>query len=344
MNRLLALAFVVLVGLTGLVSAAVVVTRAARHALDRRRERLAAAPRRALLTFLADGAPADQLDELAALPGPPWRAIEPMATALLGKVRGDARDGLVALFERRGVGERALVDVARIGAVRRARAAEVLGNLGRRDAVPLLCAGLADRNPDVRLVAVRALGRIGDAAAAQPLLATLARPEPAPVHLVAYALVQLDGGADAALLAALAHPAPQVRATALDALRLRGTIGAEARAVEVLRVDPSAWVRGQAARLLGRVGARAAVEALTTAAHRDPVPDVRAQAARALGDLGAPAAVPALRELLDDPRYRVAHEAAAALARLGSRGSVALREAAGVGGPGAAHAREAIGV
>ena len=123
-----------------------------------------------------------------------------------------------------------------------------------------------------------------------------------------------------------------------------GTIGAEARAVEVLRADPSAWVRGQAARLLGRVGARAAVEALTTAAHRDPVPDVRAQAARALGDLGAPAAVPALRELLDDPRYRVAHEAAAALARLGSRGSVALREAAGVGGPGAAHAREAIGV
>jgi hypothetical protein len=49
-------------------------------------------------------------------------------------------------------------------------------------------------------VAVRALGRIGYAAAARPLLATVARPEATPVQLVAYALVQLDPAADAALL------------------------------------------------------------------------------------------------------------------------------------------------
>jgi HEAT repeat protein len=84
---------------------------------------------------------------------------------------------------------------------------------------------------------------------------------------------------------------------------------------------------------------------------------LRAAAARALGDLGAPAAVPALVALLDDDEYRVAHEAAHALRRLGRAGSDALRtvlatEAAEMAAAGrgsharassaAGHAREAL--
>jgi hypothetical protein len=261
-NNLLRLAFLGLLGAAAAVTVAVVLARALRLWLDRRRERLAAGPRRILLEFLADGGPADQLEELVALRGPQWRALEPAATAMLAKVRGEARDALVEVFERHGVGDRALRDLGRAGAVRRGRAAETLGGLRRRDAVPALCARLADRDPDVRLAAVRALGRIGDPAAAGPLLATLAAPEPAPVQLVAYALVQLEAGADRALLAGLDQPDPQVRATVLDTLRLRGTTGAEARVVAVLREDPSPEVRRGAAAILGRVGGRASLDPL----------------------------------------------------------------------------------
>jgi HEAT repeats len=341
MNDLLRLAFLALLGAAAAVTLSVVVARALRLWLDRRRERLAAGPRRILLAFLADGGPADQLEELVALRGPRWRAVEPAATALLAKVRGEARDALVTLFERHGVGDRALRDLGRAGAVRRGRATEVLGNLRRRDAVPALCARLTDRDPDVRLAAVRALGRIGAAAAAEPLLATLATPDPAPVQLVAYALVQLEAGADGPLLAGLDHPDPQVRATILDTLRLRGTTGAEARVVAVLRGDASAEVRRRAAAMLGRVGTRAALDPLIAAAAGDAAKAVRAEAARALGDLGTPAAVPALRDLVGNRRYRVAHEAAGALVRLGEPGLATLRALA-VDGNGAAHAREAL--
>jgi hypothetical protein len=340
-NNLLRLAFLGLLGAAAAVTVAVVLARALRLWLDRRRERLAAGPRRILLEFLADGGPADQLERLVALRGPHWRALEPAATAMLAKVRGEARDALVEVFERHGVGDRALRDLGRAGAVRRGRAAETLGGLRRRDAVPALCARLADRDPDVRHAAVRALGRIGDPAAAGPLLATLAAPEPAPVQLVAYALVQLDAGADGALLAGLDHPDAQVRATVLDTLRLRGTTGAEARVVAVLRADPAAEVRRGAAAMLGRVGGRASFDPLVAAAREDADREVRAFAVRALGDLGTPAAVPALRELVGDRRYRVAHEAAAALVRLGDPGLAALREVA-ADGTGAAHAHEAL--
>ena len=177
MNGLLRLAFLALLG-------GVAAARALRQWLDQRRERLAAVPRRALLAYLADGGPEDELAPLVQMPGPQWRALEPSATALLAKVRGETREALVTLFERRGMGDRALRDLSRRARVRRARAAELLGSLGRHDAVPALAALLTDRDPEVRLVAIRALGRIGDPAATAPLLSTLAGPDPAPVQLV----------------------------------------------------------------------------------------------------------------------------------------------------------------
>lgn len=341
MASLLRPAFLVLSAGAVLVIALVVVARAVRLRLERRRARLSAEPRRRLLGYLADGGTEEDLAALLAMPGAAWRAVEPAATAMLAKVRGESREALVVLFERRGVGERALAALSarRSGAVRRARAAEVLGSLGRRDAVPALCARLADRDPEVRVVAVRALGRIGDSAATGPVLDTLARPDAVPVDIVAYALTQLDPGADAVLLSALEHPEPRVRATVLDTLRLRDTAGAEAAAITALLADPEPAVRRRAAALLGRVGGRNALDPLIESATDDPDPSAREASVRALGDLGGVAAVPVLRRLLDDPTYRVAHRAGTALVQLGPAGLSALQEATGTG---AAYAREAL--
>jgi hypothetical protein len=215
----------------------------------------------------------------------------------------------------------------------------VLGSLGRRDAVPALCARLDDRDPEVRAVAVRALGRIGDASATGALLDLLAVPDGAPVDFVAYALTQLGPDADPVLLHGLGHPQPRVRATVLDTLRLRGTAGSEPYAVTALLSDADPAVRQRAAALLGRVGGRNALDPLVESATEDPDPGVREAAVRALGDLGATAAVPVLGRLLDDPVHRVAHRAGTALVQLGPAGMTALTDATGTG---AAYAREAL--
>ncbi|HYN94126.1 MAG TPA: HEAT repeat domain-containing protein, partial [Pilimelia sp.] len=173
MIKALTITFVALLACVLVLGALIVAVRAVRLVTSRRQAALAAAPRRALLAFVAEGGE-EGADELVAIPEPAWRAAEHTAVALLGKIRGEAQRALIAVFEQRGIAQSALVDLRARGAVRRARAAEALGNLGRRDAVPGLCALLDDPDAEVRVVAVRALGRIGAAAAAGPLLAALA--------------------------------------------------------------------------------------------------------------------------------------------------------------------------
>jgi HEAT repeat protein len=169
--------------------------------------------------------------------------------------------------------------------------------------------------------------------------------------------VQLGADAEVTLSAALDHPQARVRVVCLDALGLLGATGAVDRIARVLRDDTSLDVRVAAAANLGRLGTRSAVDPLTDALGAARPMPLRAAAARALGDLGAPAAVTHLEGLLDDDAFRVAHEAAHALRRLGHPGHEALRRivsreadvtsATGLGSPAgpsgaAAHAQEAL--
>jgi HEAT repeat protein len=288
--------------------------------------RRAAGPRRRLIAFLAEPDEPGALAALVDLPRPAWRAIEPTAVTMLGQVRGEAHTALAAVFLHRGLAGQAVRDLRRRVGVRRGRAAELLGALRRHDAVPALTGLLADRDPQVRLAAVRALGRIGDPAAALPLLDTVAGAHPAPSHIVAQALAGLGPAASPILLAALDRDEALVRATALDALRLLDTVGTATRVAAVLRDDQSLPVRRRAAQALGRSGGRAALAHLVEAAEPDQPPALRADAVRALGELGAAAAVPRLVDLVRDPDFEVAHEAAAALVRSGPAGRAALVE------------------
>jgi HEAT repeat protein len=207
------------------------------------------------------------------------------------------------------------------------------------------------------VVAVRALGRIGDPAAAWRLIAGLDRPDPVPVLLATQALVQLGPEAEVTLSAALDHPQARVRVVCLDVLGLLGATGSMPRVARVLREDTVLEVREAAASTLGKLGTRSALDPLTQALTPARPVALRAAAARALGELGDPSAVPALVALLDDDAYRVAHEAAHAVRRLGPTGLAALQavvdddrqraRAAGAGAhakpsPAAAHAREAL--
>jgi HEAT repeat protein len=313
----------ILTGVVAVTVAAIVVVRVLRKFRHRRQAALAAAPRRALLAFVADNGEHGS-EDLVAIPDEAWRAAEPGALALLGKLRGEAHLALVSVFLQRGAARAALGDLRSRSRVKRARAAQVLGDLELRQAVPELCRLLTDRHDEVRVVAVRALGRIGDPAAAWRIIAGLDRADPVPSLLATHTLVQLGAEAEVTLSAALDHPQARVRAVCLDALGLLGATGSVHRIARVLREDSYLDVRVAAAINLGKLGTRGALEPLTQALSPARPPALRAAAARALGELGAPDAVPTLAALLDDPEFQVAHESAHALRRLGRAGTEAL--------------------
>ncbi|GLZ01977.1 HEAT repeat domain-containing protein [Actinoplanes sp. NBRC 103695] len=354
MLRIFTIIIVVLAAIVAVTALAIVAVRVHRHVRRRKQAALAAGPRQALLAFVADNGE-EGSHGLVAIPEDAWKAAEPGALGLLGKLRGEAHQALVSVFLRRGTARRALYDLRSRSRVRRARAAQVLGDLELRQAVPELCRLLTDRRAEVRVVAVRALGRIGDPAAAWRLIASLDQSDPVPSLLATHTLVQLGPEAEVTLSAALDHPEARVRAVCLEALGLLGATGALDRVARVLREDAVLDVSVAAATNLGRLGTRGAVEPLTQALTSARPAALRAAAARALGDLGAPSAVGALVALLDDEQYRVAHEAAHALRRVGPRGRQALQDVldadrADRGGRGAhaqpssaaAHAREAL--
>lgn len=315
-----------------------VVGRLVRRAARARRARLAAPARRLLVRLTAGDDDETLIDQLVAVDARTWRAVEPAAVAMLGKVRGEAHTALVTVFQKRGAGTRATDDLHARSPVVRARAAEVLGNIGTPDDVPRLLELLHDRDPDVRVVAVRSLGRIAHPGAATALLASTVGPNPVPPQLVAHALVRIGLAAQHDVAAALDDPAELARATALEVLGLIGAVGAARQVEFALRSDLSLEVRLRAARTLGRLGTRSALAPLLEAVEPDRPAALRAEAARALGELGAPAAALPLAALLTDPEYRVAHQAARALLRLGTPGREALNSSD------SPHAGEAIGI
>jgi HEAT repeat protein len=325
MLRVFTITIAVLVAVVAVTAIAIVAVRVIRQVRQRKQATLGAGPRRQLLAFVADNGESGG-HELVAIPDEAWRAAEAGALSLLGKLRGEAHLALVSVFLRRGTARAALRDLRSRSRVRRARAAQVLGDLELRQAVPELCRLLTDRYAEVRIVAVRALGRIGDPSAAWRLIASLDQAEPVPSLLATHTLVQLGPDAEVTLVAALDHPQARVRAVCLDALGLLGTAGSVHRVARLLRDERVLDVRVAAAVNLGRLGTRSALEPLIDAVDPGRPAALRAAAARALGDLGAPGAVPALVALLDDDEFRVAHEAAHALRRLGPAGLIALRE------------------
>jgi hypothetical protein len=314
-----------LLALLGTIGAVVVLARAGRMYRRSRHARLMAGPLAVLLEFVA-GDPADDGSSLVAMPIGSWRMIEPRAIELLGKVRGDARQALVEVFERRGAVDRAMRDVHGRGLVRRAHAAEILGRLGHRDAVEVISALLADRSPELQTVSVRALGRLGSPAAA-PALLDVAGAGSVAAHLVVQALARLDPAADEAIMAALDDSRSGVRLLALGALGQRGVTSGEERVIELLAADVLPAVRCQAAAVLSRIGTAAAVPVLIAATDSAEPTPLRVQATVTLGELAACEAAGRLLELLSDPGYPVAHSAAQALAHLGAVGRRALEHA-----------------
>jgi len=306
------------------------------------RARRARAERHVRRMVLATVSGTGAAPELIAARGARGRAVERLVFAYLAQVRGEATAFLTEVLRQRGTLDRILRATHSSWARLRARAEARLSLIACPEAERRLTELVTgEQSPHVRIVATRALGKTGSAAAAATLLHSLSRPAPVPEGIVASALLELGPEAVPALQEELAGGRRQ-RAMAADVLGLLGALPAWPGLVDNVTAG-SLDVRASAVRALGRLGLPQAIGPVTACLDRCEDPELRAAAAHALGRIGDPRSAQPLAACLDDPDYWVAHFAAAALAELGSAGVAELTLAAAGLGDAAAHAREALG-
>jgi len=298
------------------ISIALIVATVARGSLRARRERRHARLIRRLRApveaCVVEGQP------MPIVPASEQDALLELVLRFMSAVRGRDADRLTDALEEQGVTARLLQRVRARPAWRRAQAAEMLGQLRLRAAVPALVGALDDPSEDVRTVAARSLAAIRDPAAVPALAGALADPSRWTLSLVAENLMAMGPSAVPPLLELLAGDEHNVRVAAIQIL---GEIRDPAATPALIGVldESDLNLRAQAAAALGKLGGPDAERALL-AALDDPQWQVRAQAAKALGRAAHPATAAPLARAMPDDNWWVRVNCAESLARLGAEG------------------------
>jgi HEAT repeat protein len=229
---------------------------------------------------------------------------------------------LLETYDRLGLVDK-YVDQLRSGRKWRDRAfaAELLGRVGGAKAVPALLETIEatrTEDSDVREVSLRALARIADPGAVEPLIRALSTAEVWLAPRIADILTRHGDQAVDPLIAVLDEPGGEpARAWAANVL---GEVGAQRAFPALARAlaDPDDEVRGKAATALGRLGDRRAVGFLLEHLLGDPAPFVRVRIASALGRFGGPEVIHRLVRALGDPAWWVRLRSVEALEQIGS--------------------------
>lgn len=184
----------------------------------------------------------------------------------------------------------------------RRRAAQALSRLGRR-AFEVLVEALRDPEPDVRMVAVQALGRMEDGRAVEALMAVYPDQDRAVRTRIIEALDQYkDPRLFDLFLDALRDSNPQTRVAAVEAL---GELRDE-RAIGALSAgltDENSYVRSYSLKALGKFRDSRLIDAMIPLLQ-DESQFVRSAAAMALCEIRDTRAVVPIVELLHDPDRR----------------------------------------
>jgi len=195
-----------------------------------------------------------------------------------------------------------------------------LYDLGGGEVVEVLIGKLRDPNPNNRLYAMYALGKIPDPQAVPPLIEALGDEEIG--WLAAKALVNIGASALQPLLEALFSESRSVRLYATYAL---GEIGSPKAARGVLRLlqDPEASVLDVAADALVSIGDRSVIPAVSQLLS-SPRPRVRQRALDVLGRLGDESLTESVASCIGDPDRDVVKAAIMALGNLKASASCPL--------------------
>ncbi|MFZ2497763.1 HEAT repeat domain-containing protein [Methanosarcina sp.] len=204
----------------------------------------------------------------------------------------------------------------------RITAVRVLGRIGAENTVePLIKQLTADKDPNFRICAIEALGNLNDKQAIEPLIKSLDDKNSEVKVATARSLGILgDERAEEALIMKLNKGSLEFHKQVILAL---GKIG-DKKTVEVLihkLEDKEPEIRKCTAESLGKLGNLQAVDPLLRSIN-DKIPEVRNAAAYSLGMLKAEKAVDALEELLTEEDSELRITAVYALGSIGSPRSV----------------------
>ena len=260
-------------------------------------------------------------------------ALDRAVVDLLIKVRGGPADDLVTVLrERHGVAK-ALQSLGATSSVRRARATRLLGLLRDPTLTADIVRMLDDRSGEVRIVAARAIGSVGPGAGASAASAVLRAVRPRrsgpglPATVAMGTLSRLGLESESAVTMGLDDADPGVRNVAAVVAGHNLFLGCTARLAELAATDPDRTVRVSATEALGAVGRPDDVAAIARLLAPVETPAVRRAAARALGELGGKHAVDVLVSVLADDDRFLAVSSATALTQSGE-GRRALRRTA----------------
>lgn len=310
--------------------------------LDERRER-AAAPqveqaRKHMLTAMALGP--EEVEPLR-LPSDRRvaRSIVLSACRIINTVTGEGRDNLREYLVRSRFPEWGQERLRSRRPFARAIACELLGSMRVEEAAARIRALITDPDADVRQAAVRAVGRLEDAAAAPTLLASLHRRNGNSPVVVATALLAIGPEGELALAAALQDRDAITRRVAAQVIGLLNLFDARDALVAALSKENDPWTKVQLIRALGRVGGQDVRAPLHMCLAEGPM--VRAAAVRALASLDDSQVLEYLRQELSDPSPSVCRATAESLAAAGPAGRATLRDLP-PGSSAEAYAREAL--
>jgi HEAT repeat protein len=235
----------------------------------------------------------------------------------------DGRPGwLLEVYDRLGLVDKYIEKLRSARKWRdRAFAAELLGRVGGAKAVPVLLETVRatrTEDSDVREIALRALARIADPAAVEPLIQALTTADAWLAPRIADILTRHGEAAVDPLIAVLGDSARQpARAWAANVL---GEVRAQRAFPTLVRVlnDTDDEVRAKAATALGRLGDRRAVGYLLERLITDTAPFVRLRIASSLGQFGSPEVTDWLVRALGDSAWWVRMRSIEALEQIGA--------------------------
>lgn len=232
----------------------------------------------------------------------------------------------------------------------RANAAEKLGQIGHVRAVLPMISVLQDASEEreVKNVAMRALGKIRDERAIEPLIDALGFPNLVSGQSLADNLAQFGETVLEPLIKVLSSSKKETQR--FWAARILGGLKTNRVTSPLLNAlsDHSFKVRSEAALALGHLGAHEAVNPLSKILLEDSIPLVRDAAAEALGNIADDRALTSLKEALADLDYAARQRAMEALEKMGEKAVPffleALQDESKVAAAQAAAALERMGV
>ena len=243
------------------------------------------------------------------------RIVEAIALDAFEAAGPEESARLLKFLRESGLIEKRIYEARRLTGWRRMRALVALGRTRAPEGIPALAEGLRDGALEIRLAALRGLGRIACPQAAEEILAWVGETGlSVPALPLQSALIQCCAERPQLLLPFVQHAEGRLR----EVLgRVLGEVATPSLALDLLQFvgDDLDELRAAAARAMSHTKSGLAFDVLNELA-RDPIWFVRLRAIVSLGKLSDPRAIPPLLRGLTDSNRLVRLRAAEALVEL----------------------------